>query len=725
MTKLLVPACVALLAVTVAGCASTFASRTNTNTNVAKATMNYPEARRSDHVDTYFGTEVHDPYRWMEDVDSPEVQQWVAAENAVTQPYLDQLAGQDWLKQRLTELWQYERWGVPIERGGKYFYTHNDGLQDQSVLFVADDLGQAGRVLIDPNHFRADATNSLARWTPSWDGTLLAYAVSNGGSDWTTLHVRNVETGKDLPDVIDYTKFTSAAWTHDNSGFYYSRYPSDGEGRADDSKPVSIYYHALGTPQSEDRQVYALPETPERNPYATVTEDGDYLIINVEHGYNANAVYYKKLGEADAQVVRLLDDWDALYTFIGNDGAVFYFATTNDAPRGRVIAVDIRSPDPKHWRTIIPEQAETLSSVHFTGGMFFAEYLKDAHSLVRVYNHYGDHVRDVDLPGLGSAGGFAGPSDATQTFYAYTSFTTPPAIYRYDIASGKSDIYRDTKVPVDDLNSFEVEQVFYTSKDGTRVPMFIVHRKGLKLDGNNPTLLYGYGGFDISLTPYYSPARMAWLEMGGVFAMANLRGGGEYGEAWHLAGTRLNKQNVFDDFIYAAKYLESHGYTRPDKLAIHGASNGGLLIGAVLTQQPQLFGAALPAVGVMDMLRYQTANANAAGWASDYGTSHDSKAMFEALYAYSPVHNAEPGTCYPPTLITTADHDNRVAPWNSFKFAAAMQHAQSCDNPMLIRIETRAGHGAGKPTWMVIEEIADQYAFLVHALDMPVPGEKD
>ncbi|HET6725114.1 MAG TPA: prolyl oligopeptidase family serine peptidase [Gammaproteobacteria bacterium] len=720
MTKSLTFGCATVAALFIAGCAGWPTAPATDHTNA----MTYPQARRSDHVDTYFGVKVHDPYRWMEDVDSPEVQQWVKAENALTMPYLENLPGQDWIKQRLTSLWKYERWGVPYERGGEYFYSHNDGLQDQSVLFVTDDPGQPGRALIDPNHFRADATNSLARWTPSWDGKLLAYAVSNGGSDWTTLHVRDVRTGQDLPDVIQYTKFTSAAWAPDNSGFYYSRYPLNAQGEADASKAVSIYFHKLGTPQSADTQIYALPDAPTHEPYAQVTEDGRYLIIDVEHGYNANAVHYKPLDDPNATVVRLLDLWDALYNFVGNDGPVFYFETTNNAPRGRVIAIDIRSPEPKYWREIIPEQAETLSSVHYTGGQFFAEYLKDAHSLVRVYNHYGDHVRDVALPGLGSAGGFEGPSDAKETFYEYTSFTTPPTIYRYDIASGESTVYRKTDVPVDDLDSFVVDQVFYQSKDGTRVPMFIVHKKGLKLDGNNPTLLYGYGGFDISLTPYYSPARLAWLEMGGVFAMANLRGGGEYGQAWHLAGTKLNKQNVFDDFIYAAKYLESHGYTNPHKLAIHGASNGGLLIGAVLTQQPQLFAAALPAVGVMDMLRYHTANANAAGWASDYGTSRDSKKMFEALYAYSPVHNATPGACYPPTLITTADHDNRVAPWNSFKFAAAMQHAQGCDNPVLIRIETRAGHGAGKPTWMQIEEIADQYAFLAHALDMPVPGGK-
>ncbi|HET7307821.1 MAG TPA: prolyl oligopeptidase family serine peptidase [Gammaproteobacteria bacterium] len=722
MTKMLVPALIAVFAaVTVAGCAWKPAQPTapNADNNV----MTYPQARRSDRVDTYFDVDVPAPYQWMENLDSPEVQQWVKAENALTMPYLKNLPGQDWIKQRLTSLWKYERWSVPFERGGEYFYSHNDGLQDQSVLYVTEDPAKAGRVLIDPNKFRADATNSLARWMPSWDGKLIAYAVSNGGSDWTTLHVRNVATGEDLPDVIDYTKFTDAAWAPDNSGFYYSRYPVGPDGKADGSKPVSIYFHKLGTPQSADREIYALPDHPKQQPYASVTEDGQYLIINVEEGYNANAVYYKALGKPDAQVVKLLDDWDALYTYIGNDGPVFYFETTNDAPRGRVIAIDVRSPAPEDWRTIIPEQAETLSAVHYTGGEFFAEYLKDAHSLVRVYDHFGDHLHDVDLPGLGSAGGFEGPANAKQTFYMYTSFTTPPTIYRYDIASGTSTVYRKPDVAVDDLDSFVVDQVFYHSKDGTRVPMFIVHKKGLKLDGNNPTLLYGYGGFDISLTPYYSPARLAWLEMGGVFAMANLRGGGEYGQAWHLAGTKLNKQNVFDDFIYAAKYLESHGYTNPHKLAIHGASNGGLLIGAVLTQQPQLFGAALPAVGVMDMLRYQTANANAAGWASDYGTSHDSKKMFEALYAYSPVENTRPGTCYPPTLITTADHDNRVAPWNSYKFAARMQHAQGCDNPVLIRIETRAGHGAGKPTWMQIEEIADQYAFLVHALDMPVPGQ--
>lgn len=721
MNRLLTLSCTVVLGATVlAGCSK---SPEPESPSPQASAMDYPDAPRSDHTDKYFGETVHDPYRWMEQIDSPDVQQWIQAENKLSLPYLKQLPGQDWLKNKLTRLWKYERYGVPFERGGKFFYTHNDGLQDQSVLFVADSADAKGKVLLDPNTFSKDGTVALARWTPSWNGKYLAYGTSDGGTDWTSFHVIDVDTGKKLDDTIRYTKFTSVAWAHDNNGFYYSRYPLDAQGNADDSKAVNVFFHQLGTPQAEDKLVYALPDEPKHDPYATVTEDGNYLIINVEQGYNSNAIHYLPLnGESAGKPVRLFDKWDALYTFLGNDGPVFYFSTTNDAPKSRVIAVDTRHPAPDNWTEVVPEQAETLSETHYTGGQFFAEYLKDAHSLIRVYNTSGKHVRDVQLPGLGSAGGFKGPENTKETFYSYTSFTSPPTIYRYAIDSGKSSVYRKTDVPVDNLDEFTVDQVFYTSKDGTKVPMFIVHKKGLKLDGNNPTLLYGYGGFDISLTPYYSPSRIVWLEMGGVYAMPNLRGGGEYGEAWHQAGTKLQKQNVFDDFIAAAKYLEDKGYTKPSKLAIQGASNGGLLIGATLTQQPQLFGAALPAVGVMDMLRYQTASANAAGWSSDYGTAEDSKEMFEALRAYSPVHNAKNNKCYPPTLITTADHDNRVVPWHSFKFAAAMQHAQQCANPVLIRVETRAGHGAGKPTWMVIEEIADEYAFLVKSLDMPVPS---
>ncbi|MGA7617472.1 MAG: prolyl oligopeptidase family serine peptidase [Thermoanaerobaculia bacterium] len=722
MKRLLIASCAAFLSV--ASFAASGHPDSSTPPPKQPGGSQYPTAHRSDHVDTYFGVKVADPYRWMENIDSPDVQKWIAAENALTLPYLKKLPGQTWLKDRLTKLWKYERYGVPLQRGGRFFYTHNDGLQDQDVLFVAERPEAEGKVLLDPNTFSKDGTVALARWTPSWNGKLLAYGTSDGGTDWTTFHVVDVDSGTKLDDLIRFTKFTDVSWAHDDGGFYYSRYPLDAEGHADESKAVSVFFHKLGTPQSSDREIYALPKEPKHDPYAMVTEDGGYLIVDVQQGYDSNAIHVIPLKEGKpGAAIRLFDQWDALYRFVGNKGSLLYFSTTRNAPRGRVIAVDLRHPDPDQWTEVVPEQSETLSEAEYTGGEFFAQYLEDAHSRIRVWGADGEHLRDVELPGLGSAAGFAGPDDAKVTFYSYTSFTTPPTIYQYDIASGKSSIDRKPDVPVKDLDSFEVQQVFYPSKDGTKIPMFIVHRKGLKLDGTAPTLLYGYGGFDISLTPTYSLARIVWLEMGGVYAMPNLRGGGEYGEAWHEAGTKLHKQNVFDDFIAAAKYLEKEGYTSPSRLAISGASNGGLLIGAVLNQQPQLFGAALPAVGVMDMLRYQTASANAEGWSSDFGKSTDSREMFEALRAFSPVHNTREKGCFPPTLITTADHDNRVVPWYSFKYAAAMQHAQSCANPVLIRIETRAGHGAGKPTWMKIEEIADEYAFLAKALGIPMPPQ--
>lgn len=684
----------------------------------------YPAAQRSAHVDTYFGAQVADPYRWMENLDAPEVQAWVKAENALSEPYLQALPGRQWLRNRLTELWNYERYGVPFVKGGKYFWFHNSGLQDQSVLYIADSLDGAPRVLLDPNTFSEDGTVALARFALSKDASYLAYATSDGGTDWTTWHVLDVATGKPLDDFIDYTKFTSVSWLPDSSGFFYSRYPLNAQDEADDSKEISVYFHALGTPQTSDRLVYDLQQ-PRKNPYAEVSEDGRFLIINIFEGYNTNAIHVLPLDSTGhaGEPLQILDQWDALYTYLGNNGELFYFQTNNNAPRSRVIALNIHDSSPQNWTEIVPQQRETLETVSLVGGRLFAQYLQDAKSQVRIYSMNGAALGEIKLPGIGSASGFGGEQDASETFYSFESFTTPEKIYRYDIKSGNSTLFRETKVPVNDLDQYRVHQVLYPSKDGTAIPMFLIHRKDIKLDGSNPTLLYGYGGFNVSLTPYYSAARMVWLELGGVYAVANLRGGGEYGEAWHLAGTKLNKQNVFDDFIAAAQWLIANKYTSSEKLAIQGGSNGGLLVGATITQRPELFAAALPAVGVLDMLRYHTASANAYGWSSDYGTSEDSKEMFEALLAYSPYHNVKKGVCYPPTLVTTADHDDRVVSWHSFKFAAAQQWAQNCDNPVLIHIETRAGHGAGKPTWMRIEEIADQYAFLVKHLAMQPPGD--
>lgn len=675
----------------------------------------YPVTRRSPHTDDYFGTMVADPYRWMEDLESPEVASWVEAQNKISVPFLEGLPGRHEIEERLTELWDYERFSVPIKEGGFYFFLRNDGLQDQDVLYVTGSLDGEPRILIDPNGFSEDATVALAGWSVSPDGRYIAYATSDGGTDWNTWHVREVASGEDLPDSVAYTKFTGTSWLPNGSGFFYSRYPAGPDGRGDGQAQVKVYFHSVGTDQEEDELVYAVEDSDSQNPYGTVTDDGRYLVINLFEGYDRNAVFYRDLGAPSGRVVRLLDEWDALYTFIGNDGPEFYFHTNQGAPRNRVVAVDIRNPDSGAWREVVPEAQETLERASYVGGTVVASYLRDANSYVRIFSGGGEPLRDVDLPGVGTVAGFQGRSEDPETFFSYQSYTVPPTLYRYDVGTGEMTVFRETRIDFEP-SLYETVQVFFHSADGTRVPMFLTYRVGLERNGQNPTLLYGYGGFNISGTPSFRVDRLVWLEMGGIFAHANLRGGGEYGEAWHRAGTRTNKQNVFDDFTAAAEFLIREEYTSTPRLAIQGGSNGGLLVGAVMTQRPELFGAALPAVGVLDMLRYHTASLNARQWSSDYGLSENEE-EFRALYAYSPYHNVEEGTCYPPTLVTTADRDDRVVPWNSFKFAAALQHAQSCEHPILTRVETRAGHGAGKPTWMRIEEVTDAWAFLKWALD--------
>jgi prolyl oligopeptidase len=680
----------------------------------------YPPARVVDQADDYHGTRVPDPYQWLEALDAPDVKAWVEAQNALSQPYLAAIPARKRLIERLTALWNYERYDVPFEEGGKYFFRKNDGLQNQFVLYVMDRWGGEPRVLIDPNGFSKDGTVALGDVVPSPDGRYVAYAVQDGGTDWRTWKVRDIASGTDTADFLDDTKFTSVSWSRDSRGFYYSRYPrAAGAAKADDQKPVTVWYHRLGTPQAGDRLVYDLGH-PTRSPYATVTEDGRYLVIGIFDGYETNALHYMPLDPSGARPEgkpeRLLDAWDALYTYLGNEGPVLFVQTTRDAPRSRVVAIDLARPDPAAWKTVVAEADDPLEQASYVGGKLVAQYLKDAQSKVRVFDRHGALVREVALPGIGTADGFDGHHDSPETFFSFVSFTAPKAIYRLDVATGQAEMFRQAQVAAD-LGVYETKQVFYASKDGTRVPMFIVHKKGIALDGTHPALLYGYGGFKASETPGYSTSRTVWLEMGGVLAVANLRGGGEYGEAWHLAGTKLRKQNVFDDFIAAAEYLIREKYTAPARLAIQGGSNGGLLIGAVLNQRPDLFGAALPDVGVMDMLRYHTASANARQWSSDFGLSENPE-EFKALYAYSPYHNIKDGTCYPPTLVTTADRDDRVVPWHSFKYAARLQKAQACAHPILIRVETRAGHGAGKPTWMQIENVADEWAFLVKALGM-------
>ncbi|MGJ3250591.1 MAG: prolyl oligopeptidase family serine peptidase [Elainellaceae cyanobacterium] len=678
----------------------------------------YPESPKVDQIDDYHGIKVADPYRWLENPDSEQSRAWIEAQNRLTFGYLNDIEERQSIKERLTRLWNYEKFRTPIKKADRYFYFKNDGLQNQDVLYTLTDLDAEPTVLIDPNTFSDDGTVALSGVAISENAKLVAYGMSTSGSDWQEWNVRNVETGEDLDDHIQWVKFSGASWTHDHQGFFYSRYdePNDATKLEDVNYYQKLYYHRLGTSQSDDVLIYHRPDQKEWGFGGSVTDDGRYLIISVWKGTDPkNLVFYQDLTQPDAEVVELINTFEAEYNFIDNDGTTFWFQTDLHAPRGRAIAIDITNPAPEHWHEIIPESDDTLQGISLLNHQFVAAYLKDAYSTVKIFNLDGSGVRDIDLPGIGSVGGFRGQRDDTETFYAFTGFTTPPTIYRYDLVTGESTLFRQ---PTVDFNpdDYETRQVFYTSQDGTQVPMFITHKTGLELDGNNPTLLYGYGGFGVSLTPSFSISNLVWMELGGVYAVPNLRGGGEYGEDWHQAGTKSNKQNVFNDFIAAAEWLIEHRYTSSSKLAISGGSNGGLLVGACMTQRPDLFAAVLPAVGVMDMLRFHKFTIGWA-WTSDYG-SPDDPDEFKALYAYSPLHNLRPGTAYPATLLTTADHDDRVVPAHSFKFAAALQDAHAGDAPVLIRIETKAGHGAGKPTTKIIEEIADKFGFLVSVLDM-------
>lgn len=682
--------------------------------------LDYPEGPTTETVDTYHGTKVADPYRPLEDLDSEATRAWIEAENAITNRYLEAIPAREAIKRRITQLWDYEKYGTPSEEGGRYFYSYNTGLQNQSVLFTTKSLDDQGRALLDPNTLSDDGTVALSGLAVSKDGNKMAYSLAEAGSDWQTWRVRDVESATDASDLIRWSKFSGAEWTPDGVGFFYGRFPEPEVGG--DLKAANyfakVYYHKLGTPQEEDVLVWKDDENKDWRADATVTDDGEYLIFTVGKGTDDKyRVLWRPLDAIDQEPRHLVGEFDADYTFIDNDGPRFFFRTDNDAPLGKVIAINVHHPEPEHWETIIPEAKETLLGVNRVGDKLFADYLKDAYSQVKVYDLTGNFEKDVELPGIGSASGFRGDRDDTETFYAFTSFTRPSTIYRYDLKTGESTVFRAPEVAFDP-DQYETRQVFYTSKDGTRVPMFLSHKKGLELTKETPTLLYGYGGFNIPLTPAFSVTNLVWMEMGGVYAVPNLRGGGEYGETWHKAGTKLQKQNVFDDFIAAAEYLIAEGLTSTPKLAISGGSNGGLLVGACLTQRPDLYGACLPAVGVLDMLRFHTFTIGWA-WTDDYGSSENAD-EFAALHAYSPYHNLKPGTCYPPTLVTTADHDDRVFPAHSFKFAARLQAVQSCDNPVLIRIETRAGHGAGKPTAKIIEEAADKLAFVVKELGVPL-----
>jgi prolyl oligopeptidase len=682
-------------------------------------TLAYPKAKTVEQVDDYHGVKVADPYRWLEDTDSADTHAWVEEENKVTFGYLDQIPYRKVIRERMTKLWNYERFTVPHQQGSRYFYQHNDGLQNQNVLLVADSLNAEPRLLLDPNTLSSDGTVALAGTAVTDDGKLLAYGTAASGSDWEEWHVRDVDTGKDLPDLIKWVKFSGASWSKDGKGFYYSRYDEPkGTALRDANYFQKLYYHTMGTPQSEDTLIYERPDNKELGFGGSVTDDGHYLVIFVWQGTSQkNRLYYKDLTKPGSEVVKLLDEFDAEYRFIDNDGPVFWIRTDLDAPRGRLIAIDTRHPEKSNWKTLVEQSADKLEDVSAVDNLFLLGYLKDAKTEVRVHDLKGKFLRNVDLPGIGTAAGFEGKRKDKETFYSFTSFISPTTIYRYDPGTGKSSVFKQPKVDFD-ATQYETRQVFYNSKDGTRIPMFLTYKKGLKLDGQNPTLLYAYGGFDISLTPGFTIPTVVWLEMGGIYAQPNLRGGGEYGEEWHLAGTKAKKQNVFDDFIAAADWLIANKYTSTPKLAIRGGSNGGLLVGAALTQRPDLFGATLPLVGVMDMLRFQKFTIGWA-WTSDYGSS-DNAEDFKWLYAYSPLHNLKAGTKYPPTMIATADHDDRVVPGHSFKFAATMQADQAGPAPVLIRIETKAGHGAGKPISKIIDQTADEWSFVAYNLGMDV-----
>ncbi len=694
---------------------------------IAGSSIVYAPTKTVEQIDDYHGTKVKDPYRWLEnDVrQSPEVAAWVEAQNKVTFGYLESIPERSRINSALTRLWNYEKYSAPFREGSRYFFSKNDGLQNQSVLYVQESLTGEPRMLMDPNTLSPDGTVALAGIAISDDARYMAYGLATAGSDWSEWRVRDINSGKDTEDILKWIKFSGTSWTKDGKGFYYGRYDEPKAGEQYQAKNLyhKVYFHTLGAPQSQDALVYENKNEPEWTFGADVSEDGKYVFMGTSKSTDPkNLISYKELDKPGAEWVHLVKEWEADYTPVGNDGPVFFFKTDLDSPKARLIAIDSRNPAKANWKTIIPEAPEVLRGVSFVNNQFIASYLKDAVTRVRVFDVGGKHVRDIEFPGLGSAGGFGGERDYTETFYTFSSFAVPPSIYRLDLTTGKSTLMRQAKVDMNPAD-FETKEVFVPSKGGAKVPMFITHRKGLVLDGKNPTILYGYGGFNVANTPGFSPTNVLWLKMGGVYASACMRGGGEYGKDWHEAGKLLSKQNVFDDFIASAEWLIANKYTSPRHLGIRGGSNGGLLVGAVETQRPDLFGACVPAVGVMDMLRYQNFTAGRF-WVAEYGGSDDSK-MFPYLLGYSPYHQllARAQRAYPPTLITTADTDDRVVPGHSFKYAAAIQAMQSGDAPVLIRIETKAGHGAGKPTAKIIEEASDVLAFLSKNLGAQLPAE--
>ena len=700
--------CLALASATVA-C-------TTTEESTETMPVEYPPTEKVSQVDTYFGNEVPDPYRWLEDDQSAETAAWVDAQNEVTDAYLNDIPFREAINERLTELWNYEKYSAPSKEGDAYYFFKNDGLQNQSVLYRQESLEAEPEVFLDPNTFSDDGTVALSSISFTDDGSLLAYSISESGSDWRKILVMDVATQQVVEDTLKDVKFSGISWQN-NDGFYYSSYDKPEEGSALSARNMNhqLFYHALGAPQEQDQLIFGGEAQPRRYVSGRVTEDQRYLAISAAMSTSGNELYVKDLSQPNSEIVPIVTDFDSEQSIVHSEGNTLYIVTDREAPNQRVVTVDSRQPQPKQWQDLVAERDEVLEAATFAGGKMFLNYLKDASTRIEQYDLQGNQEKIIELPAIGSAGGFGGKQEDKTVFYTFTSFTYPTTIYSYDIASGESTVFRQPSIDVNP-DDYVTEQVFYESKDGTKVPMFIVHKKGLEKNGQNPTYLYAYGGFNISLTPYFSVTQLYWLENGGVYAMPNLRGGGEYGKSWHEAGTKMNKQNVFDDFIAAGEYLKQEKYTSTERLAIAGGSNGGLLVGATMTQRPDLCQVALPAVGVMDMLRYHQFTAGA-GWAYDYGIADSSEAMFEYLYDYSPVHNIEEGVSYPATLVTTADHDDRVVPAHSFKFAATLQEKHEGENPVLIRIETKAGHGAGKPTSKQIEEWTDKYAFTFYNMN--------
>lgn len=677
--------------------------------------LTYPKAEKVDTVDVYFGTEVADPYRWLENDTSAATAAWVEAENKVTNEYLAQIPFRNQLLERLTNLANYEKIGAPFKKHGKYYFYKNDGLQNQSVLYVQDSLEGEPRVFLDPNKLSDDGTVALTGLSFSHDGKYAAYTISRSGSDWTEIYVLDAATGQLLDDHIEWAKFTGAAWQGD--GFYYSAYdaPVKGKEFSNVNENHKVYYHKIGTPQAEDKLIYQNPAYPKRFYYTGTSEDERILFVYESGAGRGNNLFIKDLKKANAPFIQLTTDFDYQYSPIEVIDNNIYIFTNYGAPRNRIMVADINNPKLENWQELIPEMESVLSSAEVIGGKLFLTYDKDASNHAYVYSQKGEHMHEIKLPSLGSVG-FSGTKDDKECFFVFTSFTTPGTIYKYDMDKNSYELYRAPKVEFNS-DDFVTEQAFFPSKDGIMIPMFLTYKKDLERNGNNPVFLYGYGGFGISLNPGFTTSRIPFLENGGIYAQVNLRGGSEYGEEWHIAGTKMQKQNVFNDFISAAEYLINNKYTNPDKIAIVGGSNGGLLVGACMTQRPDLFKVAIPQVGVMDMLRYHkfTIGWN---WASDYGTSEDSQEMFEYLKGYSPLHNLKPGTKYPATMVTTADHDDRVVPAHSFKFAATLQECNDGTNPTLIRIDSKAGHGAGKPMAKVLEEQADIYGFIMYNLKM-------